>query len=74
MISVFFDDWIENIMESRPLVSQFLGSYGWFDQPQTVELIRAHGKGCLLFGTVKKKVFSIENKIKIKSCVTSLGS
>ena len=48
MISVFFDDWIENMMGNQPLVSQFPSSYGWFDQPQTIELIRTHEKGCLL--------------------------
>ena len=55
MISVFFDDWIENMMENQPLVSQFSGSYGWFDQPQTIELIQVHEKGCLLLGTEKRK-------------------
>ena len=64
MISIFFDDWIENMMESQPIVSQFPSSYGWFDQPQTVELIRAHGKGCLLLETVKKKR---KDKMKKKS-------
>ena len=42
MISGFFDDRIENMMENRSLVSQFLGSSRWFDQPQTIELIWAH--------------------------------
>ena len=55
MISFLFDNWIENMMENRPLVSQSPGSYGWSDQPQTIELIRVHGKGCLLLGTVQKK-------------------
>ena len=41
-------------MESRSLVLQFPGSSGFVGH-RAVELIWAHGNGCLLLGTVKKK-------------------